>query len=512
MVEAAARLQRAGFSGVELSAGHGHLFHQFLSPWSNHRTDRYGGVLENRTRLVTEITEGIRAHCGGTFIIGLKLPGVDGVPGSIDLDESARITERVARPGVVDYICHAQGSHSDALHLHLPDMHGPRCPYADITRRLRASANGVPSMALGLITDPAEGERLVSDGTAELVALGRALITDPAWPKKASAGRAIDIRYCVACNSCWGMTAEQGKAVACDNNPRVGLEDEADWRPARVARPRRVVVVGAGPAGLEAAWTAAARGHRVTLFGASPQVGGKLRLRTLLPGGENLSSVYDYQFAMARRHGVALELGVTAARGDLQTLAPNALILATGASMAWPTEFAAEYRELGVIRDLRETMVEMLHRTRREPGTVVLFDRDHTSGTYAAAERLSDLFDRVVLVTPRESLAQGEPLVTRQALYKRIAGKRIDVVLLSVPVMDDALAEGSLTVRHRYSGACSRIDDVALVTYANYRVPNSPLIGEPRDGDVEVHVIGDAYAPQALMSATQAGYRTGARI
>ena len=279
-------LAAAGFAGVEISAGHGHLFHQFLTRRSNRRTDIFGGDIAGRTRLLRRLILGIRAGCGKDFLIGVKLPGEDGMVDGIDLAEAELITRAVCDTRAIDYLTYCWGSHSDTLYTHLPDNHGPRMPYVDkITRLGRSAAPGVPLGALGLITDPNEGERIIRNGLADLVMLCRPLVADPAWPAKARDGREAQIRYCVSCNTCWNMITT-GRGLMCDNNPRVGVPDEADWRPPPAASPRRVAVVGAGVAGMEAAWVAAARGHKVHVFGASDDPGGKTRVHAGLPAAK----------------------------------------------------------------------------------------------------------------------------------------------------------------------------------------------------------------------------------
>ena len=503
------RLQRCGFSGVEISGGHGHLFHQFLSPWSNARTDEYGGSLEGRTRFLTELIAALRAECGRGFIVGLKLPGNDGVPGSIGPLESAPIAQRLTAAGDVDYVCFAQGTHARTLELHVPDGYAPRAPYMALIRELRQAIPGVPVVALGRITDPAEADGIVERGEAEFVGLGRPLIADPAWLAKAASGRAHDIRYCVSCNTCWDTIVSQHKPVACDNNPRVGAAEEVDWWPPPAPARRRVVVVGAGVAGMEATWVAAARGHHVTTFGRSSDIGGKTRLRALLPGGEALSSVYDYQHAAAARAGARFELGVDASVTEIAALEPDAVILATGAAMLPPRWLPREIRDAGLVPDLRTAMAALVGHTAHQAGAAVLFDMDHTEGTYAAAELLRTLFDRVVLITPREFVAYDTALVTRQGIVRRLHERRIELVVLSEPRWSDGCEDGRLEYVNIYTGDVGVIEDMAFLAYSTPRAPDDALAAPLRAAGIDVRLIGDCAAPRGVLAATAEGHAAG---
>ncbi len=486
--DSAARLRRAGFAGVEVSAAHGFLPLQFLSPVTNRRDDRWGGDAQGRSAFVRTILRAIRAACGPDFIIGLKMPAEDGVPGSIDAEEADRLVRAIVADAPPDWLCFSQGSHGWSLHWHAPDMHDPVVPYRHLWRRLRRAAGPVPIAAIGRIPDPAAAEAILAAGDAELVMLARPLLADPHWPEKSREGRAIT--PCIACNACWGEI-HRGVPMGCSVNPHAGTPADGA-PPTRAARSKRVVVVGAGMAGLQAAVGAAERGHAVTLFGTG--LGGAAALHARLPGCADIAPAITHLADRAQAAEVALRIGTLASAADVLALAPDAVVLATGAEMALPAGLPPG-------TDLRSIVAALLADPTRRFRRALLLDLDATPGTYDAAELLAARSDHLLLVTPRETIARDSPLLVAQGIHRRLAALRVALR----PFHEVARAgSGRALLRHVLTGAEEEVEADLLAVSAPRR-PRDGLAETLRRAGLPVRVVGDALAPRLMLSAVREG-------
>jgi dimethylglycine catabolism A len=494
--DVAVRLEQCGFSGVELHGAHGYLITQFLSPWSNTRDDRYGGSLAGRVRFVEEIAGLIRERCTPDFIVGLKMPADEGVDGGIDAHEAERITRRLCEQGLLDYLAYGQGNFSASLENHVPDMHFEPAPFIELHRRMRRAAGGTPVMALGRIGTPELAEKVIADGYGDLVGMSRALISDSDFAIKAAAGCGADIRPCVFDNWCWGEV-HAGKPLAEFHNPHLAAPDESGWQPSRARLSRNIVVVGAGPAGLEAAWVAAARGHRVRLLGASAEVGGKLAIEARLPGRGELARVTAWQRRLVERHGVQLGLGERAGADTIRALGADAVVLATGAHLR-PPEMTGNGGTMISARDYAAGSCEQTN------GVAVLFDHDHTAMTYAVAESLAASHDRVVLLTPRTDIARAVNYCSAIGIHRRLHGLGVEIVTAARPLAYDG---GRVRYENVFSNRASEVHEVRTFVYATPRRVDDALM--PALEGIEVHLIGDCMAPRNLMVAIHEGHAIG---
>ncbi|MCG8618167.1 MAG: NAD(P)/FAD-dependent oxidoreductase, partial [Desulfobacterales bacterium] len=328
--DAAVRAKEAGFEGVEIIGSAGYLITQFLSPLKNQRTDDYGGPFENRVRFPREIIEMIRDRVGPGFPIGVRMAGNDFVEGSTT-DETTPRVAKVYEAAGADILNVTGGWHESRI-PQLP-MDLPRSGFSFLAMNVRRAVS-IPVMASNRITTPDQAEKILRDGQADMVNLGRVLIADPYWPRKAREGRPGEIRPCVACSQ--GCTDElfNGRPVSCIGNARAGFEGERQVRPTDT--PKHIMIAGAGIAGLEAAVTAARAGHHPVLYDRAADIGGQIYIAAAPPHKSELLEFVRYYRAMLKKYDIPVRLTTEVTPELIREQAPDHLIIAQGAAPLVP--------------------------------------------------------------------------------------------------------------------------------------------------------------------------------
>ena len=403
----AANCAAAGLDGVEVHAAHGYLIHEFLSPHSNHRTDEYGGDLDGRMRFCVEVLHAVRAAVGDAIAVGVRLVGDEEIRDGSGLgpDDAAEIAARLEGAGLVDFVNVSVGTSGMGM---VRPLYSPHLLGVAATRTVRAALHGTPVFAVHRVLTPDEAEGVIADGAADAVTVVRALIADPSWPEKARAGRTDEIRHCTGCNQgCYGnLTA--GLPITCVTNPVTGREASLGGPLTPARRPKRVVVVGGGPGGLEAAWVATARGHDVTLLERDNQLGGKIRLAAALPGREELADFADWRVAECGRRGVDIRLGVHATTDAVLALEPDAVVVATGgrATTGTPSKWhplPVSGADRSWVIDHEHALVELL----ADPGAlgerIVMLDAVGDIAAIGIGHALALAGNQVTTVTPLPS-------------------------------------------------------------------------------------------------------------
>ncbi len=329
---AARRAVEAGFDAVELIVCGGYIVNQFLSPLTNRREDRYGGDLDARMTFMREVMAAIRDAVGPDHPFICRLSGSDFVEGSNTLEETPTIAAEMERCGA-DMISVTGGWHETRV----PQitMNVPRGAYIYLAETIRGAVQKIPVAGCNRVNDPRLAERILAEDRVDIVGMARAFIADPEVLQKAREGREEDIRTCIACNQGCFDHVFMLQPVSCTLNPRVNRERETELLPAE--KPRRIVVAGGGPAGMEAAWVAAARGHQVILCEGSSRLGGQGNLASVPPGREEWAEMVRYLRREVERNSVEVRLETTVTPDLVEELAPDAVVVATGARQLEPS-------------------------------------------------------------------------------------------------------------------------------------------------------------------------------
>lgn len=328
--DAAKRCKDGGLDGCEVSAAHGHLIDQFWSPSVNARTDKYGGTLENRMRFGIEVLEAMRESAGDDYVIGIRMSADELIADGLSQDDLLTIASEYARRGLVDFLNIMGGQARDhiAHAISLPNMSFPVAPFLYLPSAVKREVD-IPVFHAQRVTDLATAGRAVADGHVDMVAMTRAHIADPHLVKKLQEGRADDIRQCVGAGYCIDRIYVGGDAL-CIQNAATGREATMPHVIAKAEKAKKAVVIGGGPAGLEAARVLSARGHSVTLFEKEKLTGGQINIAAKATWREALSGIPRWLHAQVVKNGVALKLGTEATNALVAAENPDVVIVATG--------------------------------------------------------------------------------------------------------------------------------------------------------------------------------------
>ncbi len=418
---AAERCRAAGLDGIEIEC-YGHLADQFWSPATNRRADAYGGSLDNRLRFVLAVIDAIRARIGSAFILGVRMVCDEDWERGLSREEGIAIARRLAATGQIDFINVIRGhiETDEALSHVIPGMGTRSAPHLDFAGDVR-SATKFPVFHAARIQDVATARHAVATGKLDMVGMTRAHIADPHIARKVAEGREAEIRPCVGMGYCIDRIYFGGEAL-CIHNPATGREATMPHVIARLSGPRRkVVVVGGGPGGLEAARVAAARGHEVVLFEAADKPGGQLRLAAGLARRREILGIAEWREAEGARHGVRFRFNTYAEVGDVLAEEPDIVFIATGG--------VPNLSFLDAGAELVTTSWDILSGAAKPAESVLLFDDNGADAGLTIAEFIAAAGSRLEIVTPERILGPEVGGTNYPAYFKTLSARQATITL-----------------------------------------------------------------------------------
>jgi len=490
-----------GFDGIELQCSHSSIVRGFLSPATNHRTDDYGGTLENRARLLVEIVGAVRKEIGRGMALGVRICGDELIEHGTTIDDAVRIAEIVEATGQVDYINTSIGVATASLFMIEASMHIPPGYAMFIPSAIRKAVD-LPVVGVGRFKDPLQAERSLAEGHCDLVGVVRGQIADADFVAKARAGATDETRLCLSCNQeCVGRMG-LNRWLGCIENPRTGREAEGVGTVRLTSKPKSVMVVGAGPAGLQAAIAARRNGHQVTVYEKEPQAGGQVRLAASVPNRAEFGDMIRNQLNECRRLGVDFEYGIGVWPGLVEEKRPDHVIVATGAEPALPYWVPGDADN---VVDVRQVLDGSVHPF----GDVVVIDEIGFHHATSTAEVLADHGCNVEVITQGMVVGQDLGITLDMENWWIRAGEK--GIVQTTDLVPMAMEGRTLNLLHHPTGTnVTRTPDwLVLAVHAS---PVEWLYRDLKTAGVSVERVGDCIAPRRAHAAVVEGERAGAGV
>jgi 2,4-dienoyl-CoA reductase (NADPH2) len=491
--QAALRAKKAEFDAVEFIGSAGYLISQFLSPATNKRTDGYGGKIENRVRFPLEIVERAKKLVGESYPITFRLSGEELIPGGNGLEETKFIAKKLEDAGVVAFNITA-GWHESRVPMITMDV--PRGGFVYLAEGVKKVLSSAKVIASNRINDPLLADRIISEGRADMISMGRPLIADPELPRKALEGRFDDIRTCIACNQGCFDHLFQASPITCTVNPMVGKEGKIKIEPAK--QKKKIVVVGGGPAGLEAAMIAAKRGHNVVLFEKNKSLGGQINLAAVPPHKEELGNIVTYIANQIRKLNVKVNLGKEATLELISKEKPDAVIIATGAQPASPN----------IPTEKGQTILQAWDvLAGNEPkGKNIVIAGGGGVGCYTAHYLAEKKGKKVTIVEMLDKVANDVGVSSRWILRKELADSGVNMVIQARLLR---IGKDSVVIKKGDKEESIPADAVVIALGAN---ADNKLYGEAKGKFTELYSVGDCVKPRKALEAIHEGFDVGLKV
>jgi 2,4-dienoyl-CoA reductase-like NADH-dependent reductase (Old Yellow Enzyme family)/thioredoxin reductase len=489
--ETARLAQQAGFQYVEVHGAHGYLPSDFLSPVVNRREDEYGASVENRARFTLDVA---RAIIDATDIpLFWRLSGEELTEGGYSVEQQLQVARWLEEAGVACLSVSAGTWHT--LHVTVAPMYMERGHMIKYAAAIKQAVS-IPVIAVGRLDDPELAESVVADGAADLVLLGRGLLADPDWTRKLLEGRSDEIRPCIACNACVDLVA-RGLEMRCAVNAETGRESR--WSVVPTEHPRRVMVVGGGPSGMEAARLARIRGHEVSLWEKDDVIGGKLDVASRAPSKSEVLRYRDYAVRTLDALGVGVHTGVEVTAEVVAGENPDVVVVANGAAPLFPPIPGIDGPNVVDAQDLLYDRVPVA------AGARVVIVGGSATGC-ETAELLLSTGANVTIIEMMSSIGQGIEQITRRHLVRVL--KKAGCTILTMSKVTGI--EPGLVRYEPVNGEPGSVDADIVALAVGWR-PRGETLRAALDGH-EVIVLGDAERPADFVAATAAGARAGRTI